>query len=38
MAADEQMVGSGGHPLFEHGVCKWPGCEEHVDELGTFIG
>lgn len=26
------------HPLFEHGACKWPGCEEHLDKLAAFIG
>ncbi|XP_055690445.1 forkhead box protein P1 isoform X4 [Lutzomyia longipalpis] len=25
-----------GHPLFGHGMCKWPGCEVIFDDLLTF--
>lgn len=25
------------HPLFEHGVCKWPGCEVGIADLGAFV-
>lgn len=25
------------HPLFEHGVCKWPGCEVMLGDLAAFV-
>ncbi|XP_078270631.1 forkhead box protein P1-B isoform X1 [Rhinoraja longicauda] len=25
------------HPLYGHGVCKWPGCESLCDEFGQFL-
>lgn len=25
------------HPLYGHGVCKWPGCEIICDDLQAFI-
>ncbi|XP_023810585.1 forkhead box protein P1-B isoform X8 [Oryzias latipes] len=25
------------HPLYGHGVCKWPGCEEVFDDFQSFI-
>ncbi|XP_031423094.1 forkhead box protein P1-B isoform X6 [Clupea harengus] len=25
------------HPLFGHGVCKWPGCEGVFDDFHTFL-
>lgn len=28
---------SAAHPLFEHGVCKWPGCEVSLSDLGAFV-
>lgn len=36
---DEKISSSGGcgHPLYEHNVCKWPGCELMLGELATFI-
>lgn len=35
---DEKISGSGcGHPLYEHNVCKWPGCELMLGDLATFI-
>lgn len=27
---------SSGHPLFGHGMCKWPGCEVAFDDLQSF--
>lgn len=26
-----------GHPLYGHGVCKWPGCETPCEELAAFL-
>lgn len=35
---DEKISASGcGHPLYEHNVCKWPGCELMLGDLATFI-
>uniref|UniRef100_A0A674PI06 Forkhead box P2 n=1 Tax=Takifugu rubripes TaxID=31033 RepID=A0A674PI06_TAKRU len=29
---------SGGtHPLYGHGVCKWPGCEKLCEDFGQFL-
>uniref|UniRef100_A0A3B5QSB8 Forkhead box P2 n=1 Tax=Xiphophorus maculatus TaxID=8083 RepID=A0A3B5QSB8_XIPMA len=29
---------SGGtHPLYGHGVCKWPGCENMCEDFGQFL-
>uniref|UniRef100_G3Q551 Forkhead box P2 n=1 Tax=Gasterosteus aculeatus TaxID=69293 RepID=G3Q551_GASAC len=29
---------SGGtHPLYGHGVCKWPGCENICEDFGQFL-
>jgi hypothetical protein len=25
------------HPLYGHGVCKWPGCEAVCDDADTFF-
>lgn len=25
------------HPLYGHGVCKWPGCEAVCDEYAAFL-
>ncbi|KAG7177790.1 Forkhead box protein P1-like, partial [Homarus americanus] len=25
-----------GHPLYGHGVCKWPGCEAICDDIHAF--
>ncbi|XP_048873514.1 forkhead box protein P1-B-like isoform X2 [Brienomyrus brachyistius] len=25
------------HPLFGHGVCKWPGCEAMLDNIQSFL-
>uniref|UniRef100_A0A3B3DGV1 Forkhead box P2 n=1 Tax=Oryzias melastigma TaxID=30732 RepID=A0A3B3DGV1_ORYME len=27
----------GTHPLYGHGVCKWPGCENICDNFGQFL-
>uniref|UniRef100_A0A8C5GS81 Fork-head domain-containing protein n=1 Tax=Gouania willdenowi TaxID=441366 RepID=A0A8C5GS81_GOUWI len=27
----------GTHPLYGHGVCKWPGCESICDDFGQFL-
>ncbi|XP_061817390.1 forkhead box protein P2 [Nerophis lumbriciformis] len=27
----------GSHPLYGHGVCKWPGCESICDDFGQFL-
>uniref|UniRef100_A0A3P9IQ87 Forkhead box P2 n=1 Tax=Oryzias latipes TaxID=8090 RepID=A0A3P9IQ87_ORYLA len=27
----------GTHPLYGHGVCKWPGCENICDDFGQFL-
>lgn len=32
----EKLPYSTGHPLFGHGVCKWPGCEVAFDDLQAF--
>eukprot|EP00062_Callorhinchus_milii_P010439 gi/632955332/ref/XP_007893415.1/ PREDICTED: forkhead box protein P1 isoform X3 [Callorhinchus milii] len=28
---------AGNHPLYGHGVCKWPGCEACCDDFGHFL-
>lgn len=28
---------TGAHPLFDHGVCKWPGCEVELVDLEAFV-
>ncbi|XP_055714522.1 forkhead box protein P1 isoform X3 [Phlebotomus papatasi] len=33
LASDEK---NSGHPLYGHGMCKWPGCEVIFDDLPTF--
>jgi len=25
------------HPLYGHGVCKWPGCESVCDDFASFL-
>ena len=25
------------HPLFQHGVCQWPGCDSNFTELVSFL-
>jgi forkhead box protein P len=25
------------HPLYGHGVCKWPGCEAICDDFQSFL-
>ncbi|XP_047735552.1 forkhead box protein P2-like isoform X7 [Hyalella azteca] len=44
--SDDEETGGGGrrsnggvthHPLYGHGVCKWPGCEAVCDELHYFL-
>ena len=25
------------HPLYGHGVCKWPGCETPAEDLVSFL-
>lgn len=25
------------HPLYGHGVCKWPGCETVCDDFSSFL-
>lgn len=25
------------HPLYAHGVCRWPGCELVLDDVGSFV-
>ncbi|XP_037099202.1 forkhead box protein P2 isoform X4 [Syngnathus acus] len=27
----------GSHPLYGHGVCKWPGCESICEDFGQFL-
>ncbi|XP_072310945.1 forkhead box protein P2 isoform X2 [Eucyclogobius newberryi] len=27
----------GSHPLYGHGVCKWPGCESICEDFGQFM-
>lgn len=34
---DERNDDKSGHPLFDHGVCKWPGCEMVLDDIPMFI-
>uniref|UniRef100_A0A3Q3BH69 Forkhead box P2 n=1 Tax=Kryptolebias marmoratus TaxID=37003 RepID=A0A3Q3BH69_KRYMA len=29
--------GGGTHPLYGHGVCKWPGCETMCEDFGQFL-
>lgn len=26
-----------GHPLYAHGVCKWPGCEAVFEDFHSFL-
>ncbi|XP_054910636.1 forkhead box protein P2 isoform X2 [Poeciliopsis prolifica] len=28
---------AGTHPLYGHGVCKWPGCENMCEDFGQFL-
>ena len=25
------------HPLFQHGVCQWPGCDSNFNDLVSFL-
>ncbi|XP_033148941.1 forkhead box protein P1 [Drosophila busckii] len=25
------------HPLFAHGICRWPGCEMDLEDIGSFV-
>ena len=25
------------HPLFQHGVCQWPGCDSNFTDLVSFL-
>ncbi|KAK3589495.1 hypothetical protein CHS0354_030618 [Potamilus streckersoni] len=25
------------NPLFRHGLCKWPGCDNHFEDYGSFL-
>lgn len=25
------------HPLYAHGVCRWPGCELPLEDMATFV-
>ncbi len=25
------------HPLFQNGVCQWPGCDSHFTDIVAFI-
>ncbi|XP_037042223.1 forkhead box protein P1 isoform X3 [Bradysia coprophila] len=34
---EERNDDKSGHPLFDHGVCKWPGCEMVLDDIPMFI-
>uniref|UniRef100_A0A3Q2XJ07 Forkhead box P2 n=1 Tax=Hippocampus comes TaxID=109280 RepID=A0A3Q2XJ07_HIPCM len=35
---DSQHEENGGsHPLYGHGVCKWPGCESICEDFGQFL-
>ncbi|CAI9721851.1 forkhead box protein P2 isoform X1 [Octopus vulgaris] len=33
----EQEASSPSHPLFRHGVCKWPGCDTPNEDFPSFI-
>ncbi|GAB1606577.1 hypothetical protein Ahia01_000940300, partial [Argonauta hians] len=33
----EHEVTTPSHPLFRHGVCKWPGCDTPTDDFPSFI-
>lgn len=32
-----EKPGSQQHPLYGHGVCKWPGCESVCDDFPAFL-
>lgn len=34
---EERNDDKSGHPLFDHGVCKWPGCEMVLEDIPMFI-
>lgn len=34
---DRLIEEKSGHPLYDHGMCKWPGCELNIDSLPSFI-
>uniref|UniRef100_A0A8C7Y0C9 Forkhead box P1b n=1 Tax=Oryzias sinensis TaxID=183150 RepID=A0A8C7Y0C9_9TELE len=36
LSAQEECSPSS-HPLYGHGVCKWPGCEEVFDDFQSFL-
>uniref|UniRef100_A0A3B4Y0F3 Forkhead box P2 n=1 Tax=Seriola lalandi dorsalis TaxID=1841481 RepID=A0A3B4Y0F3_SERLL len=33
----ERERDGGTHPLYGHGVCKWPGCENICEDFGQFL-
>uniref|UniRef100_A0A7N8WV23 Forkhead box P2 n=1 Tax=Mastacembelus armatus TaxID=205130 RepID=A0A7N8WV23_9TELE len=33
----ERERDGGSHPLYGHGVCKWPGCENICEDFGQFL-
>uniref|UniRef100_A0A665TPZ1 Fork-head domain-containing protein n=1 Tax=Echeneis naucrates TaxID=173247 RepID=A0A665TPZ1_ECHNA len=33
----EREQSGGTHPLYGHGVCKWPGCENICEDFGQFL-
>ncbi|XP_033100484.1 forkhead box protein P1-like isoform X2 [Anneissia japonica] len=34
---EESAIGSTIHPLYGHGMCKWPGCETSCDDFPSFL-
>ncbi|XP_071961514.1 forkhead box protein P4-like isoform X2 [Antedon mediterranea] len=34
---EESAIGSTIHPLYGHGMCKWPGCETSCDNFSSFL-
>lgn len=34
---DDRIEDKSGHPLFGHGMCKWPGCELSLHDLPAFV-
>ncbi|XP_022081223.1 forkhead box protein P1-like isoform X2 [Acanthaster planci] len=34
---EESAMNSSAHPLYAHGMCKWPGCETVCDDFQAFL-
>ncbi|XP_076064822.1 forkhead box transcription factor P isoform X12 [Oratosquilla oratoria] len=37
VSSEEEETARRGHPLYGHGVCKWPGCEAICEDMQPFL-